>query len=131
MYNQLIIQSYQNSIYLLSITEMCPSAILPEIEDYEKISGGSTWKNRVIGFIEACCNTGIAEIDTGREISAQEAIDNLKNTVRKIENGAPWYGYQLYSTAYGKELIKTFNIDEVNAPLSWSFLEWAKLHLLK
>ncbi|WP_157692609.1 hypothetical protein [Granulibacter bethesdensis] len=109
---------------------MSPYAILPEIESYEKISGESTWKHRVIGFVEACCDTGIAEIDTGREISAQEAIDNLKNTDPESDD-LLWYGYQLYSTIYGKELIKTFNIAGVKAPLSPSFLEWAKLHLLK
>ncbi|APH52408.1 Hypothetical protein GbCGDNIH1_5060 [Granulibacter bethesdensis CGDNIH1] len=139
MCDQKILQAYQDDIYMLSITEMATYSILPEIELYDQITGESTWKDRVIGFVEASCKTGIADIDTGTEISIWQAIENIKNTDKDRDRGtdkdndriAAWYGYQLYSTAYGKELIKGFNIGGLKRPLSPSFVGWAKLYMLK
>ncbi|APH60016.1 hypothetical protein [Granulibacter bethesdensis] len=139
MCDQKILQAYQDNIYMLSITEMSPSSILLGIAKYDRITGESTWKDRVIGFVEAACKTGIADIDTGAEISIWQAIENIKNTDKDRDRGtdkdsdriAAWYGYQLCSTAYGKELIKSFNIDGSGFPLSPSFVEWAKLYMLK
>ncbi|WP_157692393.1 hypothetical protein [Granulibacter bethesdensis] len=117
---------------MLSITEMAIYSILPGIELYDQITGESTWKDRVIGFVEASCKTGIAEIDTSIKISTWGILENLKNTDPNGDDGIQaWYGYQLYSTAYGKELIKGFNIGGLKRPLSPSFVEWAKLYMLK
>ncbi|WP_125911029.1 hypothetical protein [Granulibacter bethesdensis] len=113
---------------------MAISSLLPQIEEYDRIAGESTWKDRVIGFVEASCKTGIADIDVGIEISIWQAIENIKNTDPKGDDGIQaWYGYQLCSTVYGKELIKGFNIDGSGFPfpLSPSFVEWAKLYMLK
>ncbi|AHJ65860.1 hypothetical protein [Granulibacter bethesdensis] len=131
MCDQKILQAYQDNIYMLSITEMSPSSILLGIAKYDRITGESTWKDRVIGFVEAACKTGIADIDVGIEISIWQAIENIKNTDQHSDGIVFWNGYQLCSTAYGKELIKSFNIGGLKRPLSPSFVEWAKLYMLK
>lgn len=105
-----ILQSAQDTLYLLTLDEYAPSFLLP------RISHTSEWPTLVLKLINRTIGSGIATLLTYRDVSFDDAMRSLVQhpIVNKHDDG--WHGFQLASTDQALAMIAALGIFDLDQP---------------